>query len=190
MLDFLFDWLPLRWQPVAKDAAVILLILLGSYAAYWLIRRTIRVARQRGKVPEPVEVVVLFFVRYGLIITALLMSLQRVGVLVNAWGMLSAVLAMVAIGFFAMWSVLSNLMCTLYLLVSRPFRVGDTVEVFPEALKGRVIDLSFTFTTLQQADGNLIRLPNNQFLQKVIRIQRGENRLDLADQLVKDTPAE
>ena len=190
MLEYLFDWLPLRWQPAAKDAAAVVLILVSSYAAYWLIRRAIRLARQRGKVPEPVEVVALFFVRYGLIITAVLMSLQRVGVLVNAWGMLSAVLAMVAIGFFAVWSVLSNLMCTLYLLVARPFRVGDTVEVFPETLKGRVIDLSFTFTTLRQEDGDLIRLPNNQFLQKVIRIHRGEERLDLADQLVKDTPAE
>ncbi|MFH2008200.1 MAG: mechanosensitive ion channel domain-containing protein [bacterium] len=190
MFDFLFYFLPLRWQPLARQGAALLLIVAGTLVAYWLLRRALRLARERGRMPEPVEIVSLFFVRYTLLITALLMILQRLGVLGNFWGILSAVLAMVAIGFFAVWSVLSNLMCTLYLLVARPFRAGDTVELCPEGLKGKVIDLSFTYTTLREDGGELLRVPNNLFLQKILRVKRGEQRLDLADQLVKESPTE
>lgn len=190
MFNFMFDWLPLTWQPLARQVLAVLAILAGGLLIYGLSRRTLRLAKERGKIPEPVVVVSLFFVRYLLGLVVVLMSLQRLGVLANAWATISTVLAMVAIGFFAVWSVLSNLMSTLFLLVARPFRVGDTVEILPEGLRGKVIDLSFTFTTLREEHGDLIRVPNNQFLQKLIRIQRGEKRVDLADQLVKDTPTE
>lgn len=190
MFNFMFEWLPLTWQPLARQVIAVVAILAGGLMIYWLSRRTLRVAKERGKIPEPVEVVSLFFVRYLVGLVVILMSLQRLGVLANAWATISTVLAMVAIGFFAVWSVLSNLMSTLFLLVARPFRVGDTVELFPEGVGGKVIDLSFTFTTLREEQGDLIRVPNNQFLQKLIRIQRGEKRVDLADQLVKESPTE
>lgn len=190
MFDFVFEWLPLAWQPLAKQILGVLIILGGGLLVYWLSRRTVRLARERGKIPEPVEVVSLFFIRYLLLLIVTLMALQHLGVLANAWTTISTVLAMVAIGFFAVWSVLSNLMSTLFLLVARPFRVGDTVEILPEGLKGKVIDLSFTFTTLKEEGGDLIRVPNNQFLQKLLRIQRGQNRTELADQLNKETPTE
>lgn len=186
----MFDFVPVDYQPLAKQGLAVVIITLLALAAYWLTRRALRLAREAGKMPEPVEVVSLFFARYTLLVIWLLLVLQRVGVLANAWGVLSAVLAMVAIGFFAVWSVLSNLMCTVVLLLVRPFRVGDTVEIHPENLRGKVIDLNFTFTTLRDADGDLLRIPNNQFLQKIIRVHHGENRVDLADQLVKDTPTE
>jgi small-conductance mechanosensitive channel len=190
MFDFLFDWLPTSWQPLSRQIAAVLLILAAGMSIYWLSRRAIRLAKERGKIPEPVAMVSLFFVRYLLLLVVSLVVLQRLGVLANAWGMITAVLAMVAIGFFAVWSVLSNLMSTLFLLVARPFRAGDTLELIPEGIKGKVIDLSFTFTTLREEHGDLIRVPNNQFLQKMIRIQRGEKRVELADQLVKETPTE
>jgi small-conductance mechanosensitive channel len=186
----MYDFVPSAYQPVVKQGVAVILITLVAGGAYWLTRRALRLAREKGKMPEPVEIVSLFFARYTLLTVWLVLVLQRLGVLANAWGVLSAVLALVAIGFFAVWSVLSNLLCTVVLLLMRPFRVGDTVEIHPENLRGKVIDLNFTFTTLRDEQGDLLRIPNNQFLQKVIRVQHGEERMDLADQLVKDTPTE
>lgn len=70
------------------------------------------------------------------------MSLQQFGVMENAWATLTAFLAMVAIGFVAVWSVLSNSFCSVVLMMSRPFDVGDTVEVSGQALRGKVIDFN------------------------------------------------
>jgi small-conductance mechanosensitive channel len=85
------------------------------------------------------------------------------------WGVLSTVLAMVAIGFVAVWSVLSNTLCTLVIMVFRPFAVGDEVEFPQDGVKGRVIDLNVFFTTLDAGDGTVMQVPNNLFFQKVMR---------------------
>ncbi|MFT3781510.1 MAG: mechanosensitive ion channel [Nibricoccus sp.] len=85
------------------------------------------------------------------------------------WGILSTILAMVAIGFVAMWSVLSNTLCTLIILVFRPFSIGDDVEFPGEPIKGRVQDLNFIYTTLGCDDGSVLQVPNNLFFQKTLR---------------------
>jgi hypothetical protein len=88
------------------------------------------------------------------------------------WAMLAPVVGMVAIGFVAVWSVLSNALCTLIILVDRPFEVGDELEFAGEPVQGKVADLNFIYTTLRAADGSCLQIPNNLFLQKATRGQR------------------
>ena len=88
------------------------------------------------------------------------------------WGVLSTILAMVAIGFVAVWSVLSNTLCTLIIMIFRPFSVGDEIELAGEPVKGRVIDLNFIYTSLDAGDGTVMQVPNNLFFQKVLRRRR------------------
>jgi small-conductance mechanosensitive channel len=87
----------------------------------------------------------------------------------GVWGVLSTILAMVAIGFVAVWSVLSNTLCTLIIMIFRPFSVGDDIELAGEPVKGRVIDLNFIYTSLDAGDGTVMQVPNNLFFQKVVR---------------------
>jgi small-conductance mechanosensitive channel len=82
---------------------------------------------------------------------------------------LSTVLAMVAIGFVAVWSILSNTLCTIIIMIFRPFSVGDEIEFAGDPVKGRVIDLNFFYTTLDAGDGSVLQVPNNMFFQKVVR---------------------
>lgn len=106
------------------------------------------------------------------------------------WAMLSTVLAMIAIGFVAVWSMLSNTTATLLLLILRPFQIGDTVELQSENMKGRVTDINFFYTTLLAEDGSCFQVPNNLFFQKVIkRIHHGATGITLADQLNSAKPA-
>jgi len=85
------------------------------------------------------------------------------------WGVLSTILAMLAIGFVAVWSVLSNTLCTLIIMLFRPFAVGDHVEFAGEPVQGRVVDLNLIYTTLDAGDGTVMQVPNNHFFQKVLR---------------------
>jgi small-conductance mechanosensitive channel len=105
------------------------------------------------------------------------------------WAMLATVLGLVAIGFVAVWSVLSNTLCTIIILVSRPFEIGDEIEFAGEQVQGKVIDINFIYTTLRAADGALVQIPNNLFLQKVLKRRRGAGGVSLAHQLSSDHPA-
>ena len=57
-------------------------------------------------------------------------TLQVIGVSGAAlWTALAGFVAVAAVAFFAAWSVLSNIFCALLILTTRPFRLGDKVEL-------------------------------------------------------------
>lgn len=99
------------------------------------------------------------------------------------WTMITGVGAMIAVGFIAVWSVLSNWLCTFVILLTRPFSIGDEVEFVGEAVKGRVVDLNFVYTSLRSPDGATLQVPNNLFFQKVLKRWRGAENVTLAEQL-------
>ncbi len=103
------------------------------------------------------------------------------------WTMITGIGAMIAVGFVAVWSVLSNCLCTFVILLTRPFSIGDEVEFAGEAVKGRVIDLNFIYTTLRAEDGATLQVPNNMFFQKVLKRHRGAENISLAQQLNRPT---
>lgn len=108
----------------------------------------------------------------------------------RVWTFLTGVLAMIAIGFVAVWSILSNILATLVILIWRPFNVGEHVEIMPEALGGQVIDINFMFTLLKTEDNQRIAVPNNLFIQKFTkrRVLRGVPTRSLAEQLEEEKP--
>jgi small-conductance mechanosensitive channel len=55
-------------------------------------------------------------------------------------------------------------------MIWRPFQFDDMVQIFPENLQGRVVDRNFMYVLLQEDSGALIKVPNNLFLQKIIRV--------------------
>lgn len=117
-------------------------------------------------------------------VAALVFVLGAFGLNVGGmWGVLSTILAMVAIGFVAVWSVLSNTLCTLVIMVFRPFAVGDEVEFPQDGVKGRVIDLNVFFTTLDAGDGTVMQVPNNLFFQKVMRRRHAARAVSAATHL-------
>jgi len=94
----------------------------------------------------------------------------------------------VAIGFVAVWSVLSNFLCTFVLIIFKPFSVGDDLEIPVDSIKGKVVDLTLVFTILRGENGELYHIPNNMFFQKVFRIRQGKKSVDLDVQLHQPKP--
>lgn len=139
-------------------------------------------------------------IKWTLIVAVVLTGLNTVGISVTAlWASLSAVLMLVAIGFVAVWSILSNISAALLLVVSAPFRIGDEIEILepstqdPEkpGLRGRIKDISFFYTTLEQTDEDeqtrYVRVPNNLFFQKAVRCWQGEDTKGLRQALFDRT---
>jgi small-conductance mechanosensitive channel len=73
--------------------------------------------------------------------------------------------------------MVSNFTASLFITVWRPFHLGDTVELLPENLKGRVVDRNLLFTALREDGGSVIQVPNNLFLQKMFRVGSGQRSL-------------
>src|SRR5690606_16934527 len=87
----------------------------------------------------------------------------------------------------------SSTMCTILLLIFRPFEIGDEIELLEptgtKGLRGKVVYLNFMFTTLEEAgDGGRscrVLVPNNVIFQKSIRRWPGARTERLDDHLMK-----
>ncbi|RKD91498.1 mechanosensitive ion channel-like protein [Mangrovibacterium diazotrophicum] len=71
----------------------------------------------------------------------------------------------VAIGFAAQ-DLLKNIFGGFVILIDRPFKVGDKIEV--GSVYGEVLDMSLRSTRIQTADDSLVTLPNGELLNQPI----------------------
>ncbi|MEQ8938344.1 MAG: mechanosensitive ion channel, partial [Gammaproteobacteria bacterium] len=134
-------------------------------------------------------------IKWFIVVLVVLLVLYQLGIsLTVILTSVSGILMLVAIGFVAVWSVLSNVSCSFLLLVFPPFKFGDTIEI-KEAekefgMKGKVIGLNLFYTTLAASDSingdTLIRVPNNLFFQRVIICHSGEKTEDLKVSIRED----
>lgn len=184
MFETIEPWILPTIQFVAGAALLVALVAL----AYWLAARGLGMLVVRKRLSEAMAFSLQRLLRWTAIVVGAVVLLEWFGVLVNAWALLSTVLALVAIGFVAVWSILSNVLCSLLLLVARPFRIGDTVELPIQSLGGKVVDFTLLFTIMQDEAGNLIQVPNNMFFQTPIRRRLGEATRGLDEQLRSETP--
>lgn len=171
---------------ILESAAIFMVAIL----AFVLLKGRILAFAQWANLPALAFAPVRTTLRYSLLVVALLVVLGRwgfeTGTLMAA---LASILGLVAIGFVAMWSVLSNFLCTFVLVAFRPFQVGDELELpTPPGTKGRVVDLSLFFTTLEVSESETIMVPNNTFFQVVFRRRRGAFTIGLGEQLKAETP--
>lgn len=77
-----------------------------------------------------------------------------------------SVLGLIAIGFVAVWSILSNIICAIILFVTKPFVIDSHIRFLHAKIEGRVDEITLFFTILEDKKGNLIHIPNNAIFQK------------------------
>ena len=85
----------------------------------------------------------------------------------------AGIFALLGIGFFAVWSILSNVTTSIIIFFRFPMKIGDTIRL-PEVgdLSGRVADITLFHIILEGSDGNKIAVPNNVAIQKILEIKR------------------
>lgn len=47
--------------------------------------------------------------------------------------------------------------------------MGDRIEVLPDEIKGKVVEMSMMFSTIRLEDKSEVLIPNSQMLQKMIK---------------------
>ncbi|EIQ00911.1 small-conductance mechanosensitive channel [Opitutaceae bacterium TAV1] len=178
------------WHTILAVWPVLILIVALALAANFVLRHL------SGLVAARTSSIFLQPLRRGgqvsVVVVTVVVIMGVLGVnLGDIWTLLATMLAMIAIGFVAVWSVLSNVSCTMVILMSRTFEVGDEIEFTdPAGVRGKVVNLNFVYTTLQDQDGRLIQVPNNMFFQKIIKRRLdGQGAMSLAEQLERKPDA-
>jgi small-conductance mechanosensitive channel len=174
-----FDQANVSLPLLLASVALILFALIAILALNRLLRGWLR--RIEATVPLSYETVLTLtrVVSSGLWLVTALLVLNLWGISVSGlWTLLASTVAVVGVGFLAVWTMVSNVTASFFISLWRPFRLGQTVEILPEALKGRVIDRNLMFTVLRDEGGNLLQVPNNMFFQKMFRVSdRGKPSL-------------
>lgn len=104
------------------------------------------------------------FGRYITIVIGAVITLETVGVSLSSLAALGAVL-MVGIG-FGLQNIAQNFISGLIILLERPIKEGDIVEV--GGVSGRVIDIQARSTLIQTRNDVSILVPNSQFISEQV----------------------
>lgn len=164
-------------------------IMLGAFLLNLLVGRALNLLARRTNLTEMDVLPIRHIVRWAVRIVAAILILSVFGFQIGGiWAMLSTILGLVAIGFVAVWSLISHTSATMLILFVRPFQIGDDVEFAGEPVNGRVADLNFFFTTLVDHEGTLHQVPNNLFFQKTLKRRRNAHIVSLAAQLNSSQP--
>jgi len=164
------------------------LVVIAALVIYALFCRAVRRVGDKGYLDGHLSIILGNIVKWLLVAVTILLLLGFFGVSVGAlWATLSGILALIALGFVAVWSVMSNVFCSILLIIFPPFRIGDQIEIQePTAsfsVKGKVISINMLMTSLEMeasaeapadSDPVIMRIPNNIFFQKYVRCVPGK----------------
>ena len=90
---------------------------------------------------------------------------------------LSSVFALVGVAMFAQWSVLSNITAGLIMFFSAPFRIGDRISIIDKDIPiiATIESIHTYYTHIRTDENELIVIPNNLFLQKIVSIKKTDH---------------
>lgn len=97
--------------------------------------------------------------------------------------LLSSIFAVIGIGLFAVWSILSNVTSGIIMFFNFPYKVGDKIEIhdkdFP--ITAIIEDIRAFQLHLRTEDGDLVTYPNNLMLQKAVTLVEKDAIEDSSD---------
>ncbi len=141
----------------------LIILVVGVLLAQWTANLTRRWLAPRVKEP-PMLLLMVRIVRILVLALALLVALDKFGFqiapLVAAVGV-----AGVGVG-FAFHGVLANIIAGLSIIFTKPYRVGEYIELL--GVHGQVVTIELFSTTLIQLDESRVVIPNNKIVGEIL----------------------
>jgi small conductance mechanosensitive channel len=166
------DWL--RENEANLIAAAIILVA-GVLISRWLGRVVARTLEGQSMDP-PVRVLLVRFIRFFIVSVAVILALevchQQLTALITGLGVLG-----VGIG-FAMQGLLGNMVAGLTIIITKPFRVGDYIEILN--VRGAVSHVDLISTTLLHSDQSHVIIPNHKILGEILHNYGTTRQLNLS----------
>lgn len=152
----------IAYSAVALMAIHLLIHLLKRYARQTQYKFGIRKSRY-------------FAIKRLLTMASLLLSLIVVLLIWNVdlkhvWVSATGILALIAVAFVAVWSLVGNILAGVIIYFTSPFKIEDTIEVMPDDIRGTVLAINTFYTVLLTEEKNYINVPNTLLFQKYIKV--------------------
>ena len=165
-----------------------LAILLVCLLAIRVINRIVQRFLRRTHLDPRMTKYLLAFVKVLLYILTVLMVAQSLGIPTTSLVALFSVLSLAVS--LAVQDVLGNVAGGLVILFSKPFQIGDYIEVDQGDVAGTVAEIDLIHTKLDTADGQRVLMPNRTMADSKITnfTQLGTRRIDLAIGASYDDP--
>lgn len=154
---FTIGGVPFSLLSLLKLLGLLVLLFWGAgWMQAWIVRR----ALQRVPLDEGTRESVGSVVRYTVLAIGLTLILQNVGIQLGALGVVAGAFG-VGIG-FGLQNVISNFISGLIIMLERPIKVGDRVEL--ANVEGTVREIGARRTTVLTHDNTAILVPNQRFI--------------------------
>jgi small conductance mechanosensitive channel len=148
-----------------KLAGAILILVAGAFVARFAGRLAMRwLGRKELQLEPPVQMLIVRVLKLLVMIFALVVAAGTAGVDVTAL-VASIGVAGVGVG-LAMQGVLGNLVAGLTIIFTKPFRVGEYIEML--GVHGQVTSIELFSTTLLHADRSKVVIPNRKIVGEVL----------------------
>jgi small-conductance mechanosensitive channel len=150
------------YSAVAMLAIHLLFLLLKHYAKQTQHKFGIRKSRY-------------FAIKRLLTMASLLLSLVILILIWNVdlkhvWVSATGLVALIAVAFVAVWSLVGNILAGVIIYFTSPFKIEDSIEVMPDEIRGTVLAINTFYTVLMTEDKNYINIPNTLLFQKYIKV--------------------
>jgi small-conductance mechanosensitive channel len=143
---------------------LVAILLLAGYVASKFIERLIQRQLSKTEMRPDAALLLQRFVFYGLLTAVFMTALGLLHVPLGAFAFISGAVA-IGIGFGAQ-NIVNNFISGWILLVERPVRVDDFVEV--DSYQGVVERIGNRSTRIRRTDGVHLLIPNSQMLERVV----------------------
>ncbi len=163
---------PRRYSPgVPIDPAVVLeyatrtfwalLVVIATLLLARVVRRTTMRALTRGRAQANVTILLgnlvqVAMLTIGVLIVVAIYTRDAFGWILGSFGVVGIVLGL------SLQDILKNFIAGIWVLVERPFRIGDTIEV--GGYSGVVEEITFRTTLLRTVDAQQVIVPNGTFM--------------------------
>lgn len=151
-----------RSVTIGKSIGAIGILLIGFVLVSWAIRTSISLAERRIGLKPSVATLVRRWLTLIATGTLIVLSFNLVQIPLSIFAFLGGALA-IGIGFGAQ-NILKNLISGGILLIERPIRIGDLVEM--EGVRGRVTSIGLRFSTIHSPNGIDTLIPNSELVEK------------------------
>ena len=158
---------------LGNSVVVLLMIVLGYGLAKWLSRFLAGLLVRRFSVSSGAAHAFQSFVFYLLTISFVLWGLDIVGIPLTVFTLLGGVVA-IGLGFGSQ-NIVNNFISGLILLIERPIKIGDLIDV--DGLLGTVESIGLRSTRIRAGNNTQIIVPNSSFLEKNVLNWTGSDNL-------------
>ena len=153
----------------------IVIIIIGLFLARWINHVLMRALNKKDMEP-PVKMLISRIVRALVIGFALLVALGTAGV--NVMALVAGIsVAGVGVGLAAQ-GILSNMFAGLTIIFTKPFCVGDYVEL--AGVEGQVENIELLYVRLLHNDMSFVIIPNRKIVGEIFHNYRDMKQLDLS----------